>query len=72
MPKTLTVRHWADVSSAVEIARSNVIAKRECSIMEKILRSRQTFQIVRDIVLPTLTFEIAIADKLGDVLCLGK
>ena len=38
--------HWADISSAVEIARSKVVAKREISITKKFLKNRQTLQIV--------------------------
>ena len=35
--KTDIQTHWIDVPSAVEIVRSNVVAKREISIMENIL-----------------------------------
>ena len=35
-PNTDIQTHWADTPSAAEIARSNVIAKREIDIMEKI------------------------------------
>ena len=37
MPKTRDIQtHWVDVPSAVEVAPSNIVAKREISIIEKI------------------------------------
>ena len=47
---TDTQTHWVDGPSAVEIARSTAVAKREISIMKKTLKNRQTLQIVRGIV----------------------
>ena len=43
--------YWVDGSFAVvEIARSNVVTKREISIVKKTLKKRQTLQINRGIV----------------------
>ena len=43
MPKHTDVEAcWADVPSAVKVARSNVVAKREINIIEKIFLNRRT------------------------------
>ena len=36
MPKNIVIQmHWVDVSSAVEIVQSSMVAKKEISILEK-------------------------------------
>ena len=48
--------HWVDDPSAVEIARSNMVAKREISITEKSLKILQTLQIFWGIVFEKLPY----------------
>ena len=56
MPKNTFIQmHWVDVSSAVEIVRSSMVAKKEISILEKILKICQTLQIFRGIVFEKLS-----------------
>ena len=51
MPQNTDIQtHWVDVSSAVEIVQSNMVAKKKISIIEKILKIRQTLQIFRRLV----------------------
>ena len=50
MPESSDVQtHGVDISSAVELAQSKVAAKIETSIMQKIFKNCQTFQIVRSL-----------------------
>ena len=55
MPKNTEIQtHLVGVPSAVEIARSNMATQREISMIEKILKVRQTLQIFRGIVFKKL------------------
>ena len=52
MPKNTGIQmQWVDVSSAVEIALSNMVAKKEISIIEK---NCQTLQILSGIIFEKL------------------
>ena len=55
MPKNTEIQtHLVGVPSAVEIARSTMATQREISMIEKILKVRQTLQIFRGIVFEKL------------------
>ena len=55
MPKSTDIlTGWVDVPSPVEIARSNMVAKKKISVIEKSLKIRQILQTFSGIVVEKL------------------